>query len=88
MITFQLLFILPICSVQVAKDIKDSLPPMFEMDKIKRKFGIDIEPTTIVLLQELERFNKLIKRMKLSLIELGRALIGKFSNLKFRVFNL
>jgi len=68
---------------QVAKDIKDSLPPMFEMDKIKRKFGIDIEPTTIVLLQELERFNKLIKRMKLSLIELGRALIGKFSNLKF-----
>ena len=50
---------------------------MFEMDKIKRKFGIDIDPTTIVLLQELERFNKLIKRMKLSLIELGRALIGK-----------
>ena len=61
---------------------------MFEMDKIKRKFGIDIEPTTIVLLQELERFNKLIKRMKLSLIELGRALIGKFSNLKFRVRSL
>jgi len=62
---------------KVALDIQQTLPPMFEMDKIRRKYGLDIDPTTIVLLQELERFNKLIKRMNTSLVELGRALIGE-----------
>lgn len=62
---------------QVAKDIQQTLPLIFEMDKIRRKLGFDIDPTTIVLLQELERFNKLIRRMNNSLVELGRALIGK-----------
>jgi hypothetical protein len=34
-------------------------------------------PTEVVLLQELERFNKLIRTMKASLNELKRALIGE-----------
>ena len=46
------------------------------MDKIKRRIT-DVTPTTVVLFQELERFNLLIKRMNTSLIELGRALIGE-----------
>ena len=61
---------------QVAADIQKSLPGIFEMDKIKRRL-VDVTPTTVVLFQELERFNKLIKRMNNSLIELGRALIGE-----------
>ena len=61
---------------QVAADIQKSLPQQFEMDKIKRRIT-DVTPTTVVLFQELERFNILIKRMNNSLIELGRALIGE-----------
>ena len=61
---------------QVASDIQKSLPSQFEMDKIKRRIT-DVTPTTVVLFQELERFNMLIKRMNNSLIELGRALIGE-----------
>lgn len=37
----------------------------------------DITPTTIVLFQELERFNNLIERMKETLINLKRALKGE-----------
>ena len=61
---------------QVASDIQKSLPHPFEMDKIKRRIT-DVTPTTVVLFQELERFNMLIRRMNNSLIELGRALIGE-----------
>lgn len=43
---------------KIATDIQQNLPDQFEMDKIKRKFGINVDPTTVVLLQELERFNK------------------------------
>ena len=43
---------------KIATDIQQNLPEQFEMDKIKRKFGINVDPTTVVLLQELERFNK------------------------------
>ena len=48
---------------KIAIDIQQNLPEQFEMDKIKRKFGINVDPTTVVLLQELERFNK--ERFKL-----------------------
>ncbi|XP_069071115.1 dynein axonemal heavy chain 10 [Pleurodeles waltl] len=62
---------------QVAKDIETKLPPLFDLDLIKKDLGIDISPTTVVLLQELERFNKLIDRMSKSLVELQRALAGE-----------
>ena len=42
------------------------------MDIIRKNFGIQISPTTVVLLQELERFNKLIKKMRSSLSTLRR----------------
>lgn len=38
---------------------------------------MDISPTTIVLFQELERFNKLIEKIKDTLINLKRALKGE-----------
>ena len=56
----------------MAKDVLAKLPKEFDLDKIKKAFGIDITPTTVVLLQELERFNKLINKMNVSLVTLGR----------------
>ncbi|NXE97067.1 DYH10 protein, partial [Menura novaehollandiae] len=61
----------------VAKDIENKLPQVFDLDQIRKGFGVNISPTTVVLLQELERFNKLIVRMGRSLAELQRALAGE-----------
>lgn len=56
----------------VAKDIENKIPQVFNLDQIRKGFGPEIPPTTVVLLQELERFNKLIVRMAKSLAELQR----------------
>ncbi|XP_009867260.1 PREDICTED: dynein heavy chain 10, axonemal-like [Apaloderma vittatum] len=61
----------------VAKDVENKIPQVFEVDQIRKHFGRNITPTTVVLLQELERFNKLIIRMAKSLAELQRALAGE-----------
>ena len=42
---------------------------------IRKKYGEIITPTTVVLLQELERFNKLIKRMSSSLSNLQKVCV-------------
>ena len=52
---------------KVASDVMSKLPEEFDLDKIRKKYGTEISPTTVVLFQELERFNKLITRMKRSL---------------------
>uniref|UniRef100_A0A3Q2PNV9 Dynein axonemal heavy chain 10 n=1 Tax=Fundulus heteroclitus TaxID=8078 RepID=A0A3Q2PNV9_FUNHE len=62
---------------QVAQDIQNKLPELFDMDVIRKKFGTVVSPTSVVLLQELERFNKLVVRMQQSLAELQRALAGE-----------
>ncbi|KAL7391500.1 hypothetical protein ABVT39_010104 [Epinephelus coioides] len=62
---------------QVAQDIQNKLPKLFDMDVIRKNFGTDISPTSVVLLQELERFNRLVVRMQHSLAELQRALAGE-----------
>uniref|UniRef100_A0A674DLM6 Dynein axonemal heavy chain 10 n=1 Tax=Salmo trutta TaxID=8032 RepID=A0A674DLM6_SALTR len=61
----------------VARDIQNKLPQVFDLDVIRKKFGLEISPTSVVLLQELERFNKLIVRIGRSLAELQRALAGE-----------
>ena len=55
----------------VASDIQGKLPPLFELDRIRKKMG-QLTPTSVVLLQELERWNKLVKRMSVSLLQLQR----------------
>ncbi|KAF3850823.1 hypothetical protein F7725_012595 [Dissostichus mawsoni] len=62
---------------QVAQDIQNKLPQLYDIDVICKKFGTDISPTSVVLLQELERFNKLVVCMQRSLFELQRALSGE-----------
>lgn len=57
---------------QVAQDIQGKLPTLFDLDVLRKTLGLDISPTTVVLLQELERFNKLVVRMRRSLAELQR----------------
>ncbi|KAK5620023.1 Dynein heavy chain 10, axonemal [Crenichthys baileyi] len=62
---------------QVAQDIQNKVPELFDMDVVRKMFGTDVSPTSVVLLQELERFNKLVDRMQQSLAELIRALAGE-----------
>ncbi|XP_040439457.1 dynein heavy chain 10, axonemal [Falco naumanni] len=61
----------------VAKDIENKIPQVFDLDQIRKRFGTDISPTTVVLLQELKRFNKLITWMAKSLADLQHALAGE-----------
>lgn len=48
------------------------MPKIFDLDQIRKQLGVGISPTSVVLLQELERFNKLAVRMSRSLAELQR----------------
>lgn len=68
---------------KIASDVLNRLPPGLELDKIKKKFGVEISPTTVVLLQELERFIKLITRMKRSLTTLKRVSLDRSDLLRF-----
>ncbi|ELU10552.1 hypothetical protein CAPTEDRAFT_221643 [Capitella teleta] len=62
---------------KVANDVLVKLPEEFDMDKLRKRYGIDISPTTVVLLQELDRFNLLINKMRRSLSTLRKALAGE-----------
>ena len=52
------------------------LPELFKLDVIRKGLGEVISPTSVVLLQELERFNKLIGRMSVSLSSLQKVGCG------------
>ena len=60
----------------VAKDIENKMPKVFNLDQVRKHLGLGISPTSVVLLQELERFNKLIIRMSRSLAELQRVSVS------------
>lgn len=68
---------------QVATDMVARLPPSFELDKIRKKLGSEITPTTVVLLQELERFNILNDKMTITLDSLKKVGLVSFLNLIF-----
>lgn len=55
----------------------NTLPEVFDEYNIRKSFNNVISPTQTVLLQELERFNKLTKRMSSSIVDLKRALKGE-----------
>lgn len=61
----------------LAKDILDKIPVEYDINKVRKSFGPTVTPTSIVLLQELERFNKLISMMKRSLIQLRKVCIDE-----------
>lgn len=59
----------------VATEIQNKIPDPFDRVALKNKIGIP-NPIQVVLLQEVERWNMLVSRMKNSLIDLQRALVG------------
>ena len=67
-----------ICNITLPISVVQAkLPKEFALDVIHKKFEGRITPTTVVLLQELERYNKLIKKMNTSLAQLQKALAGE-----------
>ena len=60
-----------------ANDVLSKLPETLWDIAMLRAECPTITPTTIVLFQELERFNKLIDKMRATLIDLKRALKGE-----------
>jgi len=60
-----------------ANEILHKIPPLYEMDILRKKYGLTPIPTTIVLLQETERFNYLTIRIRTTLKTLRRAIAGE-----------
>ena len=62
----------------VADDVLGKLPEqVWDIVALRNEPGLEVSPTTIVLFQELERFNKLVEKIKETLINLKRALKGE-----------
>ena len=61
----------------VASDLLSKVPKPFDLQAIKRSNKDTIAPTFVVLLQEIERWNKLVTFMSITLKDLQRALIGE-----------
>ncbi|XP_060518939.1 LOW QUALITY PROTEIN: dynein axonemal heavy chain 10 [Cylas formicarius] len=77
----------------VADDVLKKIPDPYEIWKVRRHFQRTMSPTVVVLLQELERFNRLIIAMKDTLIRLKKALAGEIGmdsvldNVAYSLFN-
>lgn len=59
----------------VASEILTKIPPEYDMVKVKRNFGLAVTPSAVVLFQELERFNRLIRRITTTLAQLKKVRI-------------
>uniref|UniRef100_A0A6E8V0M9 Dynein heavy chain 10, axonemal n=1 Tax=Anopheles coluzzii TaxID=1518534 RepID=A0A6E8V0M9_ANOCL len=62
---------------RAAVDILKKLPKPFDIWRVKRAYQVNITPICVVLLQELERYNRLIQRMEHTLHQLRKALAGE-----------
>lgn len=60
-------------------EIQMKLKPPFNLNEVRASFGFETTPVQIVLLQELEHWNKLVNSMSTSLFELQRAIAGEVS---------
>ncbi|XP_012151823.2 dynein heavy chain at 89D [Megachile rotundata] len=61
----------------IASEILTKVPEEYDLIRIRKNYGVSVTPTTIVLLQELERFNRLIRTMKRTLSQLRKAIAGE-----------
>ena len=61
----------------IAVDIQNRLPTPFDTVIIRKRFGGKVQPLEIVLLQELDHWNRLLGEMAFSLRELQKALVGE-----------
>jgi dynein heavy chain len=60
-------------------EIQLKLKPPFNLNEVRASFGNETTPVQIVLIQELEHWNRLVSSMSLSLFELQRAIAGEVS---------
>ncbi|KPJ04007.1 Dynein heavy chain 10, axonemal [Papilio xuthus] len=61
----------------IAVDVLAKLPVQYEVWRVRKQFEMNITPAVVVLLQELERFNRLINKMHSTLSLLRKALAGE-----------
>lgn len=61
----------------IAIEILKKLPAAFEVQQMKKSFAMSLTPTLVVLVQEVERFNKLITIISKTLTVLRKALLGE-----------
>jgi len=61
---------------QTARDVQSKVPDAYDAQALRGQYGTP-SPLQIVLLQEVDRWNILVKKMKVSLIDLQRALVGE-----------
>ncbi|KAM7539583.1 hypothetical protein Aperf_G00000039574 [Anoplocephala perfoliata] len=64
-------------TLEFIERILQSLPLLFDREALKESLKDKMTPTTVVLLQELVHFNRLIHQMESSLTDLKRALSGE-----------
>uniref|UniRef100_A0A0R3TG17 Dynein_C domain-containing protein n=1 Tax=Rodentolepis nana TaxID=102285 RepID=A0A0R3TG17_RODNA len=62
---------------EVTERILQSLPSPFDREALRESLRSKMTPTTVVLLQELSHFNRLVNQMQTSLGELKRSLSGE-----------
>ncbi|KAL4712586.1 hypothetical protein ACJJTC_007181 [Scirpophaga incertulas] len=63
--------------MHMASDIITKLPPSFDVEIAQKKYPVDYnESMNTVLIQEMERFNKLLVEVKTSLFDLQKAVKG------------
>jgi len=61
----------------IAKDILSKIPEKKDLMNVRKTLPVVLQPTQIVLMQELERWNKLVDKMRIALLDLQRAMIGE-----------
>ncbi|XP_045502201.1 dynein axonemal heavy chain 10 [Colias croceus] len=77
----------------IAVDILNKLPAEYEIWRVRKQFEMNMTPSAVVLLQELERFNRLIAKMRSTLSLLRKALAGEIGmdavldNVSYSLFN-
>ncbi|OHS98802.1 Dynein heavy chain family protein [Tritrichomonas foetus] len=60
-------------------EIQLKMKPPFNLNEVRASFGNETTPVQIVLIQELEHWNRLVNTMSTSLFELQRAIAGEVS---------
>ncbi|KAL5967127.1 Dynein heavy chain 10 axonemal [Taenia solium] len=64
-------------TIEIAEKVLLSLPPTFDREAIRGALKEKLTPTAIVLLQELEHFNRLLLQMQSTLTHLKQAMSGE-----------
>merc|ERR1712086_58755 len=62
--------------LELIAQIKDQIPQPWDAKLLRKKFELDQSPLTVVLLQEIDRYNKLLAKIHATLHELNRGIQG------------